>query len=105
MSIHDARRLLFRVAADPELLHRLAAVASRAEEDASACRQLGEMLAQLDPRVSLADCQRVRAELESKVDRPQLDLAVLRERVSHERVDALEWLRRAALSLCNYCEA
>ena len=109
VSLDDARRLVFRVASDPALLRRFAEVADQAEKDPTACARLAEMIKELSPRTSLAELQRVRAEIE-RIQTDYLKAAPASEARSAERArlqgtSTLQWLRRASVAVANYCEA
>jgi len=111
VSTEAARRLVFRVASDPELLNRLAAVADRGETDPNACAELAKLVAELDPTVSLAQCREVREELQAEAHdtyrsiHPTLDHALVAETASRQGMDALAWVRRAAFATANVCSA
>ena len=109
MSLDDARRLVFRVASDPALLRRFAEVADQAEKDPTACARLADMIKELSPRTSLAEVQRVRAEIE-RIQTDYLKAAPASEARSAEQArlqgtSTLQWLRRASVAVANYCEA
>jgi hypothetical protein len=111
VSTEDARRLVFRVASDPALLRRLVTVADRGETDPGACAELARMVAELDPNVTLRDCQAVRSELgETDADayrstHPSLDHDLVAQTATGEGMDALAWVRRAAYATANVCSA
>lgn len=112
MSTPEARKLVFRVASDPALLRRFSSVADRAEKDPTACAQLARMIAELDPKVTIKECQEVRAELgdHRSIDAlrtalPDLDHDQVALAAKNEGMDALAWVRRAAHAVANLCSA
>jgi len=111
VSTEAARRLVFRVASDPELLRRLYTVAEGAEQNPDGCAELARMVAELDPSVTLKDCSEVRDELEApnadayQSTHPTLDHALVAETATREGMDALAWVRRAAFATANICSA
>ena len=111
VSTEAARRLVFRVASDPELLRRLVTVADRGESDPNACAELARMVAELDPSVSLKECREVREELEAptadgyRSSHPTLDHDLVAQTATGEGMDALAWVRRAAYATANVCSA
>ena len=111
MSTEAARRLVFRVASDPELLRRLLTVAEGAEKNPDGCAELARMVAELDPNVSLKDCREVRDELEApshdayRSTHPTLDHDLVAQTASSAGMDALVWVRRAAYATANVCTA
>jgi hypothetical protein len=111
VSTEAARRLVFRVASDPELLSRLYRVAEGAEENPDGCAELARLVAELDPTVSLKDCAEVRNELEApdhdayRSTHPTLEHDLVAETASSAGMDALLWVRRAAYATANVCTA
>jgi hypothetical protein len=112
VSTEDARKLVVRVATDPALLRRLVSVADRGESDPSACAELAKMVAELDPNVSIQDCQAVRAELGSAADAsalqstlPGVDHDQIAKTAAAEGMDVVAWVQRASYACANICSA
>ena len=111
MSLDDARRLVFRVASDPALMRRFQTVAERAEKDPTACAELARMIAQLNPRTSLAEVQEIRAEIEKieadelRAAHPTLEHDEVAQQARQQGLGTIQWLRRSALAVANYCSA
>ncbi len=111
MSLDDARRLVFRVASDPALMRRFTAISERAEKDPTACAELARLITELNPRTSIAEVQEVRAEIdkieadELRTAHPALEHDAVADQARQQGVGTIQWLRRTAVAVANYCSA
>jgi hypothetical protein len=92
-------------------MRRFAAVAERAEKDPTACAELARMITQLSPHTSIAEVQEVRAEIEKveadelRTAHPSLEHDEVANQAKQQGVGTIQWLRRSAVAVANYCSA
>ena len=110
VGIQDARRLVFRVASDPELMARLYRIAERSLWDPAACQELERIVRSLEANASVTDRRNLRDQLmESDLAThqaadPYLQADAVRQLATSQGMVEDQWLRRAAFAAANICK-